>query len=348
MTSSGQLAVAERLEVAADTLRTAFERAAATQAIVAKTYSVSGLVIRVEFVGALAESLGRGLEHLECAGEAAGLVVRAFDSASTGEPVTFDAETIQALVEAGSPAAVPRAQLLAAYRRPDSGVSILDVHARLGHYWVPDGNRVPPWEQAAPFRGIFSTWVARHGRRYVHGAAVGIGGRAALIVGPGGSGKSTTALTCFAAGMDYAGDDYCIVDPASTSVFALYRSAKLHPENLSRVPWLSGRALNEGDSTDKLVYFPKPAGRGRIVSSMKIAAILLPRVADTGPSRLAPVSAGAALAAIAPTTLLQLTNADAAALSDLARLARSVPAYRLDLGPDMDGVVDLIRGLLTT
>ena len=179
-------------------------------------------VIRVEFVGALAESLGRGLEHLECAGEAAGLVVRAFDSASTGNR---SRSTRRQSRHSSRPGAPRRYRALSSWPRigaPIRASAASDVHARLGHYWVPDGNRAPPWEQAAPFRGISSsTWVARHGRRYVHGAAVGIGGRAALIVGPGGSGKSTTALTCFAAGMDYAGDDYCIVDPASTSVFAL-------------------------------------------------------------------------------------------------------------------------------
>lgn len=345
MTSTANL-VADRVEVAHDAATAAFASAAARHGARAKTYNVAGLTFRVDYVGDILERLAPGLEHLEGDAASPGLVIRAFDGASTGSANPFDAEAVQALIVAGSPGAPQSPRFRASYRRPDSGVGILDLSAASALYWVADAARIPPWEQAAPFRGILSAWAGTKGRRYVHGAAIGADGRAALIVGPGGSGKSTTALTCFAAGMDYAGDDYCIVDTAAGKVFALYRSAKLHPTNVERVPWLAGRALNEGDTADKLVYFPAPDAGGALVPEMRVAAIVMPRIVAAGPSRLVPASAAEALAAIAPTTLLQLTHASAEALSDLAKLARSAPAYRLELGDDTARLPDLLRGLL--
>ena len=104
--------------------------------------------------------------------------------------------------------------------------------------------------------------------------------------------------------------------------------------------------MNEGDLQEKLVYFPAPNGGGAIQSSMRIAAIVLPRVVDVRSPNLSRTSAAAALAAIAPTTLLQLTHTDASAMRDLALLAKSVPAYALELGGRMERVPKLLRGLL--
>ena len=53
-----------------------------------------------------------------------------------------------------------------------------------------------------------------------------------------------------------------------------------------------------------------------------------------------------ALAAIAPTTLLQLSHADGSAIRDFALLSKSVPVYSLELGSEMDQVPALLRGVL--
>ena len=66
------------------------------------------------------------------------------------------------------------------------------------------------------------------GRQLVHAAAVGTDEGALLITGRGGVGKSTTALACLEAGMQFLGDDYVVVglDP-EPQVYRLYGSAKL-------------------------------------------------------------------------------------------------------------------------
>src|SRR5207237_110630 len=71
-----------------------------------------------------------------------------------------------------------------------------------------------------------------------HAAAVGNDGRGVLVVGPGRSGKSTTALACLAAGFDYAGDDYVVVSSEPPHVHSAYCAGKLAWSDLARHPAL--------------------------------------------------------------------------------------------------------------
>lgn len=347
MTEAVIVPTALQIHEALNAVAAAFETAARASVTVS-TYTIANLVVRVEYAGEIGTCLAPGLRHLEAPLLPPDLTIRAFDSASTGAMSPLDEAALRALIPAGLPGVNVDRHIHVAYRRPDSGLSLLDTGCNAAVYWVPAAAHIPPWERAAPFRGIFSHWMAIRCRRFVHGAAVGTAGSAVLLVGRGGSGKSTTALTCLAAGMDYGGDDYCLVDVAALQVFPLYRSAKLHPENVKRVPWLLGEAVNEGDAREKLVYFPSPRGGGAIPASMRIAAIVLPHVTGAASPRLRRTTAAAALAAIAPTTLLQLTYGDSSALHDFAALAKSVPAYSLELGGQMDAVPSLLRSILGT
>ena len=62
---------------------------------------------------------------------------------------------------------------------------------------LEDASRLPPWERACPLRALLTWWAAPERLLMAHGAAVGSGEGALLLAGPGGSGKSTTALACF-------------------------------------------------------------------------------------------------------------------------------------------------------
>ena len=56
---------------------------------------------------------------------------------------------------------------------------------------------------------------------------------AVLLVGKGHSGKSTAALACLAAGMNYLSDDYCFVTTSPPfHVQSLYCSGKIHEKDI--------------------------------------------------------------------------------------------------------------------
>jgi hypothetical protein len=211
--------------------------------------------------------------------------------------------------------------------------------------------RLPWWEVAAPFRNPLFWLLGNRGRVLTHAAAVGFGGRAALIVGPGGSGKSTTALTCLLAGFDYLGDDYTVTSTdGGPRVDCLYGSAKLSPQGIEGMEDLVRDAAGfTGADGEKLVVWPSRTFPDRVVTSAAVQVILVPTITGEPATTLAPIAKAAALRALAPSSILQFPAGGAAALTAMARLVEAVPCRTLLLGTDrrsIPGVVaDAIEGI---
>ena len=81
--------------------------------------------------------------------------------------------------------------------------------------WRADGSGLSIGERARPCPVVLQAWLQSRGVVTLHAAAVARAGRAALIVGNAGAGKSTTALACAAAGAGFAflGDDQIAMRP---------------------------------------------------------------------------------------------------------------------------------------
>ena len=114
----------------------------------------------------------------------------------------------------------------------ESAISLFDHRRAEGWYCVREAARLPPWESAAPLRALLRWALADHHLHLVHAAAVGRDGRALLLAGRGGSGKSTSTALAVGAGMATTGDDYVVLHappdgPGPLTVHALYRTVKL-------------------------------------------------------------------------------------------------------------------------
>jgi hypothetical protein len=170
----------------------------------------------------------------------------------------------------------------------------------------------------------------------------------ALLVGRGGSGKSTTALACLEAGLQYAGDDHCLVsiDPIPYA-HSLYSSGKLNPDSLERLPALRAAVAN-GDRLDceKALLLLAPFAPDRVVAGFPLRAIILPQVHGGPETELRPASPAAALLALAPSTLLPLPKSHGAGLAALATLTRQLPCYHLRLGACLQDAPRVIARLL--
>ncbi len=224
-------------------------------------------------------------------------------------------------------------------------VSVMQRSLRAARFWVLAEDRVPWWERAAPLRTILHWGLRSPDRLLVHGAAVGAGGHGVLLAGAGGSGKSTTSIAALLAGLQFAGDDYVLVDLARDPVRAhsIYGTAKLTPASATLLEGLPSVAV--GRDGEKAVLDVAAVHPDRLVADLALDAIVLPRVVAPGPTRLVRATAADALRALAPTTVLQLPPDGGSALGPLAALSRRLPVWHLELGGDPAAAVALVAGL---
>ena len=169
-----------------------------------------------------------------------------------------------------------------------------------------------------------------------------------LLTAKGGSGKSTTTMLCAKAGMQFAGDDYCLVDPQTGYLHSLYNSSKLKStEDLARLPDVTGLSRNpdsfENGGSGKAIYFLSEVWMDRLASGFPLRAILIPSVTGSVDSRLERCSPGDALLAMMPSTVAQLPAADKSDCERLAAFIEKLPAYYLYLGTDVDQIPPLVR-----
>jgi hypothetical protein len=227
--------------------------------------------------------------------------------------------------------------------QPVSGVlSLYDSHNRQGFVVVRDVDALPNFELAAPLRLMLGWLAANSNFSLAHAAAIANSEGAALLVGRGGSGKSTTSLACLLNGFDFLGDDYvALTDQPLPTVWSLYRSAKVARPSLELHPTLN-QFVKRGPTSefdDKYLLdigaLSKQINNGRgVIASAPLKAIILPRVTSESQTRILPTSAMAALRALAPSTVFQQSGFGAIALERLTQLARRIPAYELLLGTD--------------
>ena len=279
---------------------------------------------------------------------AADLTISVWDSASSGIPLPPAAGDLREHHEAATPATVPASGILSAYMRPNPGLGMLDLTTSEAFYWVPDATAVPFEDRSAPFRGILNWWMSRRNRQFVHGAAVGTGRGCALIVGKSGSGKSTTALSCLLEGMLYLGDDNCLVSlEPKPFAWSVYSTAKLHGHNLRRLPTLSKAVANEERlHLEKGVVLLNDHFASQLRSKLPLLAVIVPEVARAARPALRPCSPVAALSALAPSTLLQLSAAPPNSLHEMAELVRSLPAFNIALSEDVSANAQELRALI--
>jgi hypothetical protein len=227
--------------------------------------------------------------------------------------------------------------------QPVSGVlSLYDAQNRRGYVVVRDVDALPNFELAAPLRLMLGWLAANSTFSLAHAAAVANSEGAALLVGRGGSGKSTTSLACLLDGFDFLGDDYvALTNQPIPTVWSLYRSAKVAQPSLEIHPDLN-QFVKRGPTSefdDKYLLDVDALTRqmpqgGQVVTSAPLKAIILPRVTNEHQTQLLPTGAMAALRALAPSTVFQQSGFGAVALEKLAHLIRQIPAYELLLGTD--------------
>lgn len=316
---------------------------------------LAGRHVRLSFAGAAF----RGLFERAIAGTPAtmteleaepSLVLRAWDAASTSATIDAGSWLGTMLGPSGVVDELSLPPFHVSFDVHASLLGLIDLERGWAFHYVPDVARLPPWEVTHPGRLLWAAWGRSLGLQLCHAAAVADGAAGVLLVGPSGSGKSTTALACLGAGLACAGDDYVLVESGERPVaHALFRTVSLEAAHATRhadlLPVVD-RVAEMGPGRTKAIMAATGAGRPLIQGGFPLVAVAVPRVTANASTSFAPISAGTALRALAPSTLSQLGLFEESAFRSLAAICRSLPCYALDLGSDVAAVPDVVRALL--
>jgi len=309
---------------------------------------LAGAVIRLQSAGpAMLEELWPAFAHLKDeSGEDPALTVNLWDSQSSGAeppplPRTDQNDPRGAVYYSAEP------PLQVAYQPGLSLMSAFDAQRASAWFWCGSATNLPFWEPAAPIRQILHWWLADRGLMLLHGAAVGTPAGGVLLVGRGGSGKSTCALASLASDLLFAGDDYVAARVAPDPwIYSLYSSGKLEPHHARLLPHLPPPGFDGDSSADeKSVFYVHDRFPGRTCQGFALRAVLVPRVAGSE-VRVLPLEPGGALRALAPSTLLQLHPARPEAMADMARLLQRVPTFAFEVGGDILDIPKAIERFL--
>jgi hypothetical protein len=221
-------------------------------------------------------------------------------------------------------------------------VTVADLAAAVAVVWAASARALPDWWRAQPLRSLLGSILARPGRHVVHAGAVGFDGRAVMLAGAGGAGKSTLAVTCLEAGMHYLGDDYVLLSAGHPPLaHALYATAKLDRRSLEALPELEPHAIFQGG--DKAVLNLAALRPSLLRRKMPIVAIATPRFGGGAQSAIRPVAAAIPYRALAISTVFQGQDGAQPAMSLLAEVVRTVPTYELEIGGDLRSAAELLR-----
>jgi hypothetical protein len=325
-----------------------FETAAAGR-LLERDLVMGGVRVRLSFAGrAMYEAAFPAFEHLAAAGNAEpARRVLIWDTASTGVPAP---DPIWSHADIG-----PHGEVLSlaagpvyAVANPDwGGGRLLAYDSRSGTlvYHAADAGRMPWHEYAAPMRSGLHWLLSGSERHLIHGAAVGEAGRGLLVTAPSGSGKSSLAVACFCGGLEVAADDFVVVTlDGAPRAHSLYATAKLDRRSVELVAPEPRLITNPDFADDEKAVLDLRSGP--IAPELPISGIVVPRLTGASTPTLERISGAEALRQIAPSTLAVMPRPRGPALGTAARLARELPAWRLELGEDLPAAVDSLRGLL--
>jgi GT2 family glycosyltransferase len=339
----------------------AFDRAVHARGVFARVFRIGIWRVRICFAGPdLVEPLTRALDHLRLNDTDAGpadLTVLAWTGTEADQsPPEADAANWQ-MGHNGFIRSLSDERFAAHWMFAAGGLQMLDREGGRALFWLRESADLPYWESGAPLRFLFDAWLQDRGWLLVHGAAVGNGRGAILLVGAGGSGKSSTALACLSphddAGVDYLADDYVALNPEEGTVYSVYSSGKVDASSLARMPFLEPYVANaERLGQEKGLVFVHEAFPHKVrLGPLPVRAVVQPVIQPGAGCRPTPPSA--ILKGLAASTMLQSARPSAAVLTTLARLVSTRPTFEFNVAagsvPEMSDLAALLpaRSALT-
>lgn len=316
-------------------------------------FSIGDYRLQLVFAGqSLLERVCPALQHLAIPDPpprtAADLSVGLWDSASTGVQPPSPSWGPDDYLDRGSIRGFNTDRIRTAYYVGAGVFAMLDHQRRQAVYWLRDAADHPLYLTGSPLLPILHWWMEAKGCQLVHAGAVGNPDGGVLLVGRGGSGKSTSTLACLESDLLFLAEDYCLLGQGPKHViYSLYCSAKVDANSLDLLPHL--RFLATGapiDDAGKALFFLGDSYGDSLARALPLVAVLLPKVSGKRDTTLNPVSGIQALRSLAPSTVFQLPGGGHQAFGSMAASVRHTPCYVLETGTDVAQIPFVISRLL--
>ena len=317
---------------------------------VTRHYQIGSHAVEFNFAGpGLVPLISPAFEHLPGSGEAQpNLQVLLWDGESTGVEMPAPPCGVEDFVRNGEIWRFADQRFRIIYHPRSNTYNFLDLENNLAIYQAGMNSRLPQYESGSPLLQILEWWFDIHEEYILHAGAVGTSEAGVLLVGKGGSGKSTTVLACLNSDLCYVGDDYCLLtDSNKPYVASLYNSAKIYLGETSRFPFLE-MAISPliFPDSEKALYFMKNYQTSKLLRGFPVRAVLIPKVTGLVDTRLRQASPAQALLALAPSTVFHFPGTENRAIKRMGTLVKEVPCYFLELGTDLSTIADSILMVL--
>ena len=320
---------------------------------------LAGNKIRLNFANEyLEEKLFPALSHLEVdSSEDLSLNIDIWDSTTSAVPLPFiENSKARVHIELGERWGANLYDLAFEQVRvfympaPHEYLCIYHPVKRHAVYWYRDAHKIPYYELGAPLRTLFDWWATYNKLILTHAAVVGHKNGAALIVGKGGKGKSTSAISSiFSEQLYYLSDDYMILEPSDRPIaHSIYNTGKLAYTHLNHnFPELRSflRPSFEPDQ-EKGVFVFNETHPDRLITQLELSCALLPQVSENGLSSFERIKPIHLLKGLAASTLYQSTSGSQNVLSGLVSVLNKLPAYTFKSGSDLSEIANKLTELI--
>ncbi|MBI1801784.1 MAG: hypothetical protein HYR71_09175 [Chloroflexi bacterium] len=197
-----------------------------------------------------------------------------------------------------------------------------------------------------------SALLRRHGLFLIHAFAAAIDGRALLLVGDIGSGKTTTGISLLRAGWQLLSNDSPLLTARSATVWVLSYPGLLSADQdtLRRFPELQPLAAQPTVAPTgrvKITFAAESIYPGVWLAEAPARAIVFPRVAHRATHQVTRLSEPDALRRLLPNAIDRWDTAMIPEhLQLLKTLAATAPAYQVELGEHTESLPALMNELL--
>lgn len=301
--------------------------------------SLNGLSIKLCFAGTvMLDYVMPAFAHLICSPlQEISLTVCLWDSQTTNSPLPNGPWTESIRAGREDRVMFNRDDFHLLYCMDSNVCSAIDTSSRMAFYQVPTVECLPYYETAAPMRMILHWWAELNEMCFIHAAAVSFAGKAVLLVGRGGAGKSTTALVGMQCGLEYIGDDYIMISLAPIpKAFSIYGTAKVNPTLLDAIPDLQNYMWHAPvGNGDKAILYLGHGSVKHITTGVPIKAIFMPVIKYCTTPLITRESTMKIFSELAVSTIFQMPGSGNKTLKGIAELVKSTPGFTLSLSKDL-------------